>query len=632
MNAILSVVGEGLLADYVYGELLDRYEVVRQSDFTSEIPKSVKLVVVLHDDWPSSGYFEVEEILQQTGIPWLRGFLSRDEGIVGPLVRPSIPGCSQCADNRRFTASPGDMQCVSTSPSGIRQTAHLLIAEIERVLQGSRAYTEEHMYIVNLLTLNNSLHFILPDPLCEVCGSLPDDSSAASTISLKPRPKTSANSYRSRSIDDLKPHLVKDYIDSQTGVFNAKMLDLESPFAGAGVNLPSFLMGDEVTGGRSFSYAESELTAILEGLERHCGITPRGKRTVIYDSFNRVADQALDPSTVGLYSKKQYAQPDFTFEPFDPDLPIDWVWGYSFVRQCPILVPESLAYYSSGFGSGFVQEGSNGCALGGSLEEAILHGILEVTERDAFLMTWYAQLPIPRLDPYSANDHELLLMLYRLRAVAGYDVHLFNMTMENGIPSIWALAKSVCPGKINLICAAGAHLDPVRAAKSAIHELAGRLVFLQERFEASQEHVKQMLDDPFLVLQMEDHALLYGLPQAEERLHFLLDGQRPLRTFDEEFKRRAHHADLTDDLKDIIEVFRRLNLDLIVVDQSSPETLRNGLHCVKVLIPGMLPMTFGHHLQRLTGLKRVLQVPVELGYAKKPLKIGQLNPHPHPFL
>jgi ribosomal protein S12 methylthiotransferase accessory factor len=632
VNAFISVVGEGLLADYVCGELLDRHEFVRQSDFTSDIPKAAKLVVVLHDDWPSSGFFEAEDVLQQAGIPWLRGFISMDEGIVGPLVLPSMPGCSQCADNRRFTASPGDTQCVKSSPSGLWHTAQLLIAEIERVLQGSRAHTEEHMYIVNLRTLNSSLHFILPDPLCEVCGSLPDDSSAASNISLKPRPKISADSYRCRPIDDLKPHLAKDYMDSRTGVFNAKMLDLVSPFAGVGVNLPSFLIGDEVTGGRSFSYAESELTAILEGLERHCGITPRGKRTVIYDCFNQVADQALNPSKVGLYSKKQYAQPDFTFEPFDPDLPIDWVWGYSLVRECPILVPESLAYYSSGFGSGFVQEGSNGCALGGSLEEAILHGILEVAERDSFLMTWYAQLPIPRLDPYSANDQELLLMLQRMRTVAEYDVYLFNMTMENGIPCIWALAKSISPGKMNLICAAGAHLDPLRAAKSAIHELAGRLAFLQERFEAGLEHFKQMLDDPSLVLQMEDHAMLYGLPQAEERLQFLLDGQRPLRTFDEEFKRKASHADLTDDLKDTIDVFRRLNLDVIMVDQSSMETLRNGLHCVKILIPGMLPMTFGHHLQRLTGLKRVLRVPVELGYAKKPLTAGQLNPHPHPFL
>ncbi|NOU62595.1 TOMM precursor leader peptide-binding protein [Paenibacillus sp. LMG 31461] len=633
MNAIISVVGTGLLVDFVCGMLSDHYQVVRQKNFTSDIPKAAKLVVVLHDDWPSSGYSEAEEALKQVGIPWLRGFISMDEGIVGPLIRPGVPGCTECADNRRFTASPADIQhAVRSSPSGLWHVAHLLVAETLRVLQGSRAHTEQHMYIVNLNNLSSSLHFILPDSLCSVCGCLPDDSSEAANISLKPSPKISADSYRCRPIEDLKQHLVKDYMDYRTGVFNAKMLDLVSPFAGVGVNLPSFMMGDEVTGGRSFSYAESELTAILEGLERHCGITPRGKRTVVYDSFNHVADQALDPSKVGLYSKKQYALSDCTFEPFDPALPIDWIWGYSLVQKFPILVPESLAYYSSGFGSAFVQEGSNGCALGGSLEEAILHGILEVVERDAFLMTWYAQLPIPRLDPYSTNDQELLLMLERLRVVAGYDIHLFNMTMENGIPSIWALAKSISPGKMNMICSAGAHLDPVRAAKSAIHEFAGRLNFLQEKFEEGQEHIRQMLDDPFLVYQMEDHALLYGLPQAEERLQFLLNGQRPLRTFDEEFKRKASHADLTDDLKDMIEVFHHLNLDVIVVDQSSLETQRNGLHCVKVLIPGMLPMTFGHHLKRLTGLKRVYRVPAKLGYAKGPLKAGQLNPHPHPFL
>jgi ribosomal protein S12 methylthiotransferase accessory factor len=74
-----------------------------------------------------------------------------------------------------------------------------------------------------------------------------------------------------------------------------------------------------------------------------------------------------------------------------------------------------------------------------------------------------------------------------------------------------------------------------------------------------------------------------------------------------------------------------LNLDVIVVDQTTPELKRNELYCVKVLIPGMLPMTFGHHLTRVTGLERVLKVPVLLGYAKQPLLLEQLNPHPHPF-
>jgi len=121
------------------------------------------------------------------------------------------------------------------------------------------------------------------------------------------------------------------------------------------------------------------------------------------------------------------------------------------------------------------------------------------------------------------------------------------------------------------------------------------------------------------------------LPQAEERLRFLLDENRPLQTFAGEFGSKARHADLTADLTDLIEAFRRINLDVIVVDQTTPEIARNGLYCVKVLIPGLLPMTFGYHLTRLTGLERVLRVPAELGYRKRMLTPRQLNPHPHPF-
>lgn len=32
------------------------------------------------------------------------GFVSFGEGVVGPLVRPGVPGCSQCADQRYLMA------------------------------------------------------------------------------------------------------------------------------------------------------------------------------------------------------------------------------------------------------------------------------------------------------------------------------------------------------------------------------------------------------------------------------------------------------------------------------------------------------------------------------------------------
>ena len=175
------------------------------------------------------------------------------------------------------------------------------------------------------------------------------------------------------------------------------MVNLVHTFADVSVNLPLF-EGDEGTAGRTNSFAVSELTAILEGLERYCGLEPRGKRTVVHDSYNHLKNQALNPIEVGVHAKEQYESAGFPFAEFDPDRPIDWVWGYSFLQERPILVPELLAYYSLGGRSqGFVYETSNGCALGGSLEEAIFYGILEVVERDSFLMTWYAQMPLPRL-------------------------------------------------------------------------------------------------------------------------------------------------------------------------------------------------------------------------------------------
>ncbi|WP_282139544.1 TOMM precursor leader peptide-binding protein [Cytobacillus oceanisediminis] len=646
MSAVVVVVGEGLLADSVCKELPAEYKVVRHMNFEPELPDGTDLILVVHDTWMPSAHKKAEEVSRSSGIPWLRGFVSFGEGVIGPFVQPSTPGCSQCADTRKLLAgrdreemwelqqrlegSSGLMRDAWASRAGLLQMSCLLVSEVKRVLEGSLADLEGRMYLVSLKTLKTSCHLILPDSMCPVCSSLPEDSQEAARIIIKPSPKISADSYRCRSLEDLDQTLAKNYLDPRTGLMNGKMYDFTPPFADVVVNLPLF-RGDEGVAGRTHSYKVSELTAILEGLERSCGITPRGKRTAVYDSFRNLEDRALNPVKVGVHADEQYARPHFPFKKFNPDNPMNWVWGYSFLQERPILVPELLAYYSLGCGNGFVYETSNGCALGGSLEEAIFYGILEVVERDSFLMTWYGQLALPRLDPYSSNDQELQLMIDRVRTVAGYDLHLYNATMEHGIPSVWAMAKNRKKKGLNIICAAGAHPDPVRAVKSAVHELAGMMGTLDDKLEENKGEFLRMLQDSSLVGKMDDHGMLYGLPQAEERLKFLLNENRPLRTFSEEFKREMRHADLTDDLQDLLQALHRQNLDVIVVDQTTPEIKRSGLHCVKVLIPGMLSMTFGHHLTRVTGLERVLEVPMKLGYAKEPLTVEQLNPHPHPF-
>ncbi|MBP0726647.1 TOMM precursor leader peptide-binding protein [Bacillus sp. RG28] len=641
MSASIVIVGEGLLANYAYERLSVYYDIKQQDNFQTDIDRGTDLLLVIHDMWNPVYHKQAEN----TRIPWLRAFISFGEGIIGPFVQPNIKGCSQCADSRLLLAGNDSKEMLEVqkrlvmaktnhhdtwaSHNGVLQMLHFLIEEVHEILCFRRSRLTEHIYTINLETLASSHHFFLPHPLCPVCSQIPDDSSELARILLQPSPKVHKDAYRTRSMSELQSVLAKDYLDNKTGLLNDKMYNLTPPFADVTVNLP-LLFGNEGTAGRTLSYEESELTAILEGLERYNGIQAISKRTIVHDNFRNLNDVALNPLTVGVHAPDEYEKENFPFQRFDSERKMNWVWGYSLLQERSLLVPELLAYYSLSH-DGFVYETSNGCAMGGSVEEAILHGIFEVIERDSFLLTWYARLPLPRLDLSSVHDVELQLMMQRMEAVGGYELHAFQATMEHSIPSIWIIAKNKKETGMNLLCAAGSHLDPIRAVKGALFELAGMMLTLDEKLEKNQGKYKKMLSNPFLVKEMDHHSMLYGLPEAEERLDFLLKNEGTALTFNEAFGETKRHADIKDDLQYVLQTLKQKNFDVIVVNQTSPEIKRNGLHCVKVIIPGMLPMTFGYHLTRLTGLERVLRIPMELGYRKTPLTYEQLNPHPHPF-
>lgn len=157
------------------------------------------------------------------------------------------------------------------------------------------------------------------------------------------------------------------------------------------------------------------------------------------------------------------------------------MWGYSFGRRAPILVPESPAYYYvRGRERAFLFVISNGCVLGGSMAEALLYGLLERVERDGFLMTWYGRLPVPRIDPGAARDRTIPLQAAAITAETGYRVELYDTTVEHGIPRVWAtgVGQDGDPGSPRMVCAAppGPHLATEKAVLSALSELGSLLV------------------------------------------------------------------------------------------------------------------------------------------------------------
>ena len=136
--------------------------------------------------------------------------------------------------------------------------------------------------------------FFSSDPLCPVCSNLPDDTADAAEVSLQPSLKVSTETYRRRSIHELNTFLTRDYLDYRVGMLNGKMQHSLLPFADVIINMP-LMFGNEGVAGRTHSFAVSEATAILEGLERYCGMSPRGK-TNVHGSFHDLEEHALNPS------------------------------------------------------------------------------------------------------------------------------------------------------------------------------------------------------------------------------------------------------------------------------------------------------------------------------------------------
>ncbi|WP_138495294.1 TOMM precursor leader peptide-binding protein [Paenibacillus pinistramenti] len=648
--AAVVIVGQGRLAEAVRARLEKTCSIVQQEEVSGGLPLTAKLALVLQDEWEPELLLQEGKRLQDRGIPWLAGYMMEREGAAGLLAVPGVPGCPKCAEYRLISAGSEREEILSSQASllfygkivreqelrsgGIRQLAYLISEEAGSFLQGRGTRLSRQLCLVHMETAECSWHAVLPHPACEICGSIPEDSVAAAKLEFPPSPKAAPDAYRCIPEEVLGKGLLECYFDERTGLLNQKANLLLQSYAEVVMSLPA-PYGNEAVGGRSHSYKSSAVTAVLEGLERLCGMSPRAKKTSVFKSYLELGPAAMDPVSAGVYSQEQYADPDCPYEPFDPALPIPWVWGYSFRKQTPVLVPEQLAYYSGG--AGFVNEFSNGCALGGSLAEAVFHGILEVVERDSFLMTWYGRLPLPYLDVSEVQDRQLRLMLERVRSVAGYDVHIYNSTMEHGIPSVWAIARNKQAGQANLLCSAGAHPDPVRAAKSALFELAGAIPRIEAGYRERLPHIRELFADASKVEEMEDHALLYSLPEAESRLAFLLEQEREAPpgsgwTLSGGAGPAEVYEDMADEMQSLVQKLLDQGLDVIVVDQTSPEIAVKGLYCVKVLIPGLLPMTFGHSLIRLSGLERVFEVPQKLGYKTGRLKPEELNPYPHPFL
>ncbi|ACU73071.1 protein of unknown function DUF181 [Catenulispora acidiphila DSM 44928] len=514
-------------------------------------------------------------------------------------------------------------------------TAALLLHLIDEAPSTGSSTAEPFVYQLDLVEARILRTQVMADPDCPDCrshASCDNQTGRANQTAwtpiadLPPAPRSKPGSSRVRDADafDLPADALVNPVCGVLGQVKIEELDLPTTSSVLGViaERAGGRLYEVFWGGHRDTYRRSLRTGVLEGFERYAGLRPRGQEPPLVAAFDDLTVPALDPRDCGMYAPEFYEQDPET-KAFATDRKIPWVRGYSLRDDREILVPLVMSYYHcEPHAERFVQQCSNGCASGGSVAEAVLSGLLELIERDAFLLTWFGRQSLPELDPRTSEHAETRHLVERL-AMYGYEARFFDTRLAFPVPVITAVAVRRTPGLGALCFGAGAALDPEEALAAGLAEIATDALHARRRAERDEAELRAMAADFTQVIGLHDHSRLYGLPEMAQYASFLLDAPRaallPLKQAFGEAPPRT--GDLREDLAACVGHVTAAGFDTIVVDQTAPEQRRLGLSTVGVIVPGLVPIDFGWTRQRAPLMPRLHA----LTGATTP------NPAPHPF-
>ncbi|WP_328764845.1 TOMM precursor leader peptide-binding protein [Streptomyces sp. NBC_00272] len=585
----------------------------------------------------------------------------REDGaltVIGPVLAPAARACLSCTEYQRLATAGGRVPWQSTrlalagtGTPALAEAALLLAADLLEAdglgadAAGAGAATvaapPATVHVIQGNRATWSTHAVRPVGGCPVCRPLPADSPEAAALPSAPRPLPDPSVLRGPNDRTDARQLRAELHDERFGPVRRLFRTEDSAFALTTAWVTDGRLLDDGGYGRSADFSSSERVALFESVERLAGMRPLGRRTVLRASFAELGPEvAVDPARLGLPDPAHLGHPASRSVPYHRDLELDWVYGWSLTEDRARAVPEHVAYWDLPAGPGrtrVVYESSNGCGVGNSPQEAALYGLFEVAERDAFLMAWYARTPLPAVA--LPSDDPLVASLAERAALMGYRLRLLDATNDLGIPTVVALCRyeGSHPDAPRAFLAAGAHHDPRAAIRSAVAEVVTNVQDAVHRPAGpggprDPLRLRPMLERPELVVDLDDHVGLNTLPEARPRLEFLFEGGPEVPWQERWPGAPTPVADLTRLLTETVARLAAEGLEVVVVTQDEPGIReRLGLHCAKVIVPGTLPMTFGHVNRRTIGLPRLLEVPHRLGRTAHPLRHDELPLYPHPF-
>lgn len=370
-----------------------------------------------------------------------------------------------------------------------------------------------------------------------------------------------------------------------------------------------YLIPQKRHSGKGTSEEQAWLSAAYEMAER-VSASFRGQKGLIVARPSEVERIAIDLDT--CFGTRFLDVPGL--DRIDDDPPVDWVVGSSLATGRQVLVPASLVFHSRHVFRGEFETGqSGGLAAGATVEDAILHGLLECVEHDGWAVWQANRVRCARVDPDSIDSEEIRSWLREV-AGQGLEVIIRDRRTDLGVPAfrVW-LVDGTRP-QVFAVRGDGAHLDRGVALRRALTEAQHKLAF-EDRISW-----RGALTEPPRVSMSRNRSIFFlsGLAPFE------LAGDAPEIGFDE-----IADCSTGEVVGDIDETVARISAnvpasDVVFVDLTDPQF---GIPTVRVITVG---------LQRtceplINVLPRLFDLPVRLGRRDHRLQYHELfnGRYPH---
>lgn len=385
-----------------------------------------------------------------------------------------------------------------------------------------------------------------------------------------------------------------------------------------GVELEALRRG---TGGFDADRDAAVAAAIAEAAERYSAcLLP--EHDAVLATARRLGEEAVAPERFALFHPRQHTR-RFPFRPFTRDTPVRWIRARALGGGAEVWLPAQLVYLgwpkrdepAIGYAT------SNGLACGATRVEATVAALLELLERDAFMIAWNGRLTLPLLDwKEHAGLSATAARLFdppRLR-YAAVDLSAFW-----DVPTVLGVVHGTDVGAFGI--GAGAAPTVEGAWRKALAEAFA--VRTWARTCALENPGRTFAADYSDVLTFADHVALYASHEQAAKAAFL-DASSDRRRVSDVMPlpaRTPRHV-----LDALVRRLAAQQLTAYAVDVTAPDVREAGLSVVKVVVPELCQLDVAHRARYLGGT-RLYEAAWQAGLRAAPLAFEDLNPEPHPF-